>query len=193
MSKYAPHSSRLSQPKASPSTVCQKCLERGKCGQFAKVITFGLRIGHYTYECKNTRPYVSRPSRTQQLENPKLQEKLRVAVEVPDEFTKKPCVSFFKDCDLHCILFYRTGLAARILEDKEKARSKLSAGNEGVGEVMDSIRKRKKEQKEKSVSSKKRRYVDCPLFRFHPLCNRQQEVPIKFEQWFRQRLIKFNF
>jgi hypothetical protein len=28
--------------------------------------------GHFTYECKDTRPYVSRPSRTAQLENPQL-------------------------------------------------------------------------------------------------------------------------
>lgn len=34
---------------------------------------------HYSYECKASaqeRPYVSRPSRTQQLRNPKLQPKL---------------------------------------------------------------------------------------------------------------------
>ncbi|BBN10822.1 hypothetical protein MPTK1_5g06710 [Marchantia polymorpha subsp. ruderalis] len=35
---------------------CQKCLE----------------IGHWTFDCKNERVYVSRPSRTQQLKNPKL-------------------------------------------------------------------------------------------------------------------------
>lgn len=49
--------------KASASTVCQKCLKRG----------------HYSYECKATvqdRPYASRPSRTQQLLNPKLAPKL---------------------------------------------------------------------------------------------------------------------
>ncbi|KFY06789.1 hypothetical protein V492_07744 [Pseudogymnoascus sp. VKM F-4246] len=49
--------------KANPSTLCQKCLKRG----------------HYSYECKavaQERPYVSRPSRTQQLFNPKLVPKL---------------------------------------------------------------------------------------------------------------------
>lgn len=49
--------------KATPSTLCQKCLKRG----------------HYSYECKavaQERPYVSRPSRTQQLFNPKLVPKL---------------------------------------------------------------------------------------------------------------------
>ena len=35
---------------------CQKCLQRG----------------HYTYECKNEATYLARPSRTQQLKNPKV-------------------------------------------------------------------------------------------------------------------------
>ncbi|GMH19914.1 hypothetical protein Nepgr_021755 [Nepenthes gracilis] len=40
---------------------CQKCFQ----------------TGHWTYECKNERVYISRPSRTQQLKNPILREKLR--------------------------------------------------------------------------------------------------------------------
>ncbi|CAG8448377.1 2156_t:CDS:2 [Ambispora gerdemannii] len=43
-----------STTKASPKTQCQKCLE----------------FGHWTYECKNSRPYKSRPTRTQQLTRP---------------------------------------------------------------------------------------------------------------------------
>ncbi|KAL4968989.1 zinc finger CCHC-type containing 10 [Aspergillus stella-maris] len=49
--------------KATASTLCQKCLKRG----------------HYSYECKVTaqeRPYLARPSRTQQLQNPKLRPQL---------------------------------------------------------------------------------------------------------------------
>ncbi|XP_051129624.1 uncharacterized protein LOC127250390 [Andrographis paniculata] len=38
---------------------CQKCFQ----------------MGHWTYECKNERVYISRPSRTQQLKNPKLRMK----------------------------------------------------------------------------------------------------------------------
>nr|GMD83920.1 zinc finger CCHC domain-containing protein 10-like [Ipomoea batatas] len=38
---------------------CQKCFQ----------------TGHWTYECKNERVYISRPSRTQQLKNPKLRMK----------------------------------------------------------------------------------------------------------------------
>nr|GMD84707.1 zinc finger CCHC domain-containing protein 10-like [Ipomoea batatas]GMD89290.1 zinc finger CCHC domain-containing protein 10-like [Ipomoea batatas]GME10782.1 zinc finger CCHC domain-containing protein 10-like [Ipomoea batatas] len=40
---------------------CQKCFE----------------TGHWTYECKNERVYISRPSRTQQLKNPKLRTKIQ--------------------------------------------------------------------------------------------------------------------
>uniref|UniRef100_A0A803Q5R6 Uncharacterized protein n=1 Tax=Cannabis sativa TaxID=3483 RepID=A0A803Q5R6_CANSA len=39
---------------------CQKCFQPG----------------HWTYECKNERVYISRPSRTQQLKNPKLKMKV---------------------------------------------------------------------------------------------------------------------
>ncbi|TFK24994.1 hypothetical protein FA15DRAFT_591445 [Coprinopsis marcescibilis] len=73
MSKFAPHRGSANQQRATSSTVCQKCLERG----------------HFTYQCKGARPYVSRPSRTKQLENPKLKLKATPTVEVPEEF-KKP-------------------------------------------------------------------------------------------------------
>ncbi|KAK3378282.1 zinc knuckle-domain-containing protein [Podospora didyma] len=57
---------------------CQKCLKRG----------------HYSYECKappQERPYVPRPSRTQQLFNPKLLPKL--SNEVPDGLQRKKGVA----------------------------------------------------------------------------------------------------
>lgn len=44
---------------ASAASQCQKCFQ----------------TGHWTYECKNERVYISRPSRTQQLKNPKLRMK----------------------------------------------------------------------------------------------------------------------
>ncbi|KAK1774161.1 zinc knuckle-domain-containing protein [Copromyces sp. CBS 386.78] len=59
--------------KSTPSTVqCQKCLKRG----------------HYSYECKASaaeRPYIPRPSRTQQLFNPKLLPKLTQAAPPQDK------------------------------------------------------------------------------------------------------------
>ncbi|KAE9377968.1 hypothetical protein N431DRAFT_435131 [Stipitochalara longipes BDJ] len=64
--------------KATATTLCQKCLKRG----------------HYSYECKavaQERPYVSRPSRTQQLLNPKLMPKL--TSDVPQELLRKKGVA----------------------------------------------------------------------------------------------------
>ncbi|KAF1809978.1 hypothetical protein P152DRAFT_461058 [Eremomyces bilateralis CBS 781.70] len=61
---------QFARSKAPPSTVCQKCLKRG----------------HYSYECTISaadRPYIARPSRTQQLQNPKLLPKL--SSDVPNE------------------------------------------------------------------------------------------------------------
>ncbi|KAA1470001.1 hypothetical protein DENSPDRAFT_773872 [Dentipellis sp. KUC8613] len=83
MSKFAPHRRGGNNPTATSSTVCQKC----------------LGIGHFTYQCKSSRPYVSRPSRTQQLENPKVLAKLKAegkpSVETPEEFKNK-CVCFVR-------------------------------------------------------------------------------------------------
>lgn len=64
--------------KASATTLCQKCLQRG----------------HYSYECKakaQERPYKSRPSRTQQLLNPSL--KPRLTTEVPSDLVRKKGVA----------------------------------------------------------------------------------------------------
>ncbi|CAL9174282.1 unnamed protein product, partial [Musa hybrid cultivar] len=47
---------------------CQKCYQ----------------VGHWTYECKNERVYISRPSRTQQLKNPKLKMAPSVSYESDD-------------------------------------------------------------------------------------------------------------
>ncbi|KAH9933109.1 uncharacterized protein BXZ73DRAFT_77285 [Epithele typhae] len=75
------------------------------------------KSGHFIYECKGTRPYLSRPSRTQQLENPKVLAKLKAegkpSVEVPEEFKTK------------------SGTANRILEAKEKERAKAQDKGEG--------------------------------------------------------------
>ncbi|KAL5482704.1 hypothetical protein ACEPAI_9298 [Sanghuangporus weigelae] len=93
MSKYAPHKPSANSPRATPQTLCQRCLKKG----------------HFTYQCKNERPYVSRPSRTQLLNNPKLLAKVKPEIEVPDEFKNK------------------SGMANKILEAKEKERAVTKA------------------------------------------------------------------
>ncbi|EIM85808.1 uncharacterized protein STEHIDRAFT_79837 [Stereum hirsutum FP-91666 SS1] len=94
MSKFAPHRRGANTPRPSATTICQKCLD----------------TGHFTYECKSSRPYVSRPSRTKQLEKPSVLAKLRKdgepSVQVPEEFKTK------------------SGTANKILEAKEKEREK---------------------------------------------------------------------
>ncbi|KAI6114038.1 zinc knuckle-domain-containing protein [Pisolithus sp. B1] len=109
MSKYAPH--HRSAPRATSTTVCQKCLQ----------------TGHFTYECKSPRPYVSRPSRTQMMENPRLLAKLKTdgkpSVEVPEEFTKK------------------SGTANRILEAKEKERAKEKLSTASSASTSDARKK----------------------------------------------------
>ncbi|KAL2071591.1 hypothetical protein VTL71DRAFT_12826 [Oculimacula yallundae] len=78
MNRYARGPATGGPSKASASTLCQKCLKRG----------------HYSYECKavvQERPYVSRPSRTQQLLNPKLQPKL--TSDVPQDLLRKKGVA----------------------------------------------------------------------------------------------------
>ncbi|KAJ7459845.1 zinc knuckle-domain-containing protein [Mycena latifolia] len=109
MSKYAPHR-QSNSVRATSSTVCQKC----------------LKTGHFIFECKAPRPYVSRPSRTQQLENPSVLAKLKAAgkpsVEVPEEFKQKE------------------GTANRILEAKEKEREKV---DKGKGKEKDSKKARR--------------------------------------------------
>ncbi|RPB28467.1 hypothetical protein L211DRAFT_833431 [Terfezia boudieri ATCC MYA-4762] len=80
--------------KASSSTTCQKCLKKG----------------HYSYECKVSnieRPYISRPSRTQQLFDPNVRQKLTMAA--PPEEPKNN-------------LTRREGIADEILAQKESDR-----------------------------------------------------------------------
>ncbi|KER00434.1 hypothetical protein AUEXF2481DRAFT_135998 [Aureobasidium subglaciale EXF-2481] len=64
-----------SSNRASATTVCQKCLKKG----------------HYSYDCKaqaQERPYISRPSRSQQLLNPKLKPKLTNIAPTPTDQEK---------------------------------------------------------------------------------------------------------
>lgn len=92
-------------------------------------------LGHFTYQCKGQRPYLSRPSRTQQLENPRVLAKLKTegkpSVEVPEEFKRK--YVDIPSCRGHRYLCSgcRPGTANKILEDKEKARASSSRDKDG--------------------------------------------------------------
>ncbi|KZF25612.1 hypothetical protein L228DRAFT_244487 [Xylona heveae TC161] len=85
--------------KATASTLCQKCLQRG----------------HYSYECKTPsqeRPYLSRPSRTQQLRDPKLLPKL--TSDVPNDLLRKK------------------GVADELLAKREEERGRKRAREESI-------------------------------------------------------------
>jgi Zinc knuckle len=90
MNRYQGISARGSS-KATASTLCQKCLKRDKPNdplERDSILIVILR--HYSFECKavaQERPYVSRPSRTQQLFNPKLVPKL--TSDVPQDLLRK--------------------------------------------------------------------------------------------------------
>ncbi|KAF7299033.1 SHSP domain-containing protein [Mycena indigotica] len=103
------------------NTVCQKC----------------LRTGHYIFECKSERPYVSRPSRTQMLENPSVLAKLKASgkpsVEVPEEFKKKE------------------GTANAILEAREKERA--DAQGKGKGKERENKKVRRSHSSSSDSSS----------------------------------------
>lgn len=120
MSKFAPHRRSNNNPRANSATVCQKC----------------LGTGHFIFECKSTRPYVSRPSRTELLENPKLLAKLKAegkpSVEVPEEFRTK------------------SGTANRILESKEQERLVLE---ESKGKSKEEDGRARKKARRSSRSS----------------------------------------
>ncbi|KAH0543606.1 hypothetical protein FGG08_002044 [Glutinoglossum americanum] len=86
----------VSSAKATASTLCQKCRKRDKLPlpQTLYLASTNISIRHYSYECKvslQDRPYVSRPSRTQQLLNPKLQPKL--TSDVPNDLLRKKGVA----------------------------------------------------------------------------------------------------
>ncbi len=102
--------------------------------------------GHFIYECKGSRPYLTRPSRTQQLENPKLLAKLKAdgkpSVEVPEEF-KRPCVLCFDIQASHPLIVHSAGTANRILEAKEKNASKEDKGK-GKAKEGETSRKSKR-------------------------------------------------
>ncbi|OCK81919.1 hypothetical protein K432DRAFT_391719 [Lepidopterella palustris CBS 459.81] len=81
--------------KATASTLCQKCLKRDTYHYFSSLLLYTDSLPrHYSYECKATaqeRPYAARPSRTQQLLNPKLAPKLMT--DVPNDLLRKKGVA----------------------------------------------------------------------------------------------------
>uniref|UniRef100_A0A0D6R047 CCHC-type domain-containing protein n=1 Tax=Araucaria cunninghamii TaxID=56994 RepID=A0A0D6R047_ARACU len=87
-----------SAPSGGASQRCQKCFQ----------------FGHWTYECRNERVYMSRPSRTQQLKNPELKMKLSTSYEL-DNPDNPDNVLGVKDCS--------SNLGSKKIENKSKRKS----------------------------------------------------------------------
>ncbi|KAF7678163.1 hypothetical protein GT037_003544 [Alternaria burnsii] len=117
--------------KASADTLCQKCLKRG----------------HYSYECKASaqeRPYKSRPSRTQQLLNPKLKPKL--TTEVPQDLLRKK------------------GVADEILKKKEEDRKRARSLSASSADSVSTISTNRSRSRSRSRSPPRRKR-DAPRHR----------------------------
>ena len=133
-----------SSSKASSNTVCQKCLRKGMCMSCVWRIlnsdSSHFCAGHYSYECKaqaQERPYISRPSRSQQFLNPKLKPKLANIAPEPSEqeyVTEKS----YRPCDL-------------LTPDR-----KSSATRDLGKEVLDSLHKNSSGQMDNQKPSRKR-------------------------------------
>lgn len=106
---HAKIQSGINNPPATSGTVCQKCLGKGTLvSGICRYFPLTMKPGHFTYECKSSRPYVSRPSRTEQLEKPNVLAKLKKdgkpSLELPDEFkTKYVIVYNVNTCLLRCL------------------------------------------------------------------------------------------
>ncbi|KAG9246288.1 zinc knuckle-domain-containing protein [Calycina marina] len=88
--------------RATATTTCQKCLKKG----------------HYSYECKavvQERPYVSRPSRTQMMNNPELVPKL--TSDVPQDLLRKKGVA--------------NDMLAKMEEERGRKREKIDDEDSG--------------------------------------------------------------
>lgn len=102
----------LRPTQASTTTTCQKCLKKG----------------HYSYECKSSvqsRPYSSRPSRSQQLQNPKLQPRLKE--------TK------LEDRDIHAFGVVSKELVADLEDDRHHEPRVKRARHSPVSESSSSV------------------------------------------------------
>ncbi|XP_055818390.1 uncharacterized protein LOC129887351 [Solanum dulcamara] len=147
--------------KASGSTLgaasqCQKCFQ----------------AGHWTYECKNERVYISRPSRTQQLKNPKLRMKVSVAYdqenpaiekevksEKPVKKTKRKHKSDTESgTDSEASVFESGSEASSVTGSDYSSGESDSSDSSSTDLEEERRRKRKKKKKKKQKKRRHRKY-----------------------------------
>lgn len=135
---------------------CQKCFQ----------------TGHWTYECKNERVYISRPSRTQQLKNPKLRMKVSVSydLDTPDierdvkaekNLKKSKRKSKRKhnesDSDSEASVFESDSGSSSVTGSESSSRESESSYSSST-DSEEERRRRKKKQKQKQKKRRHRRY-----------------------------------
>ncbi|KAJ5794372.1 hypothetical protein N7457_000971 [Penicillium paradoxum] len=109
MNRYRNAPTLRRSDKATANTLCQKCLKRDTYNSLY-LTNSGSR--HYSFDCKapaQERPYIPRPSRTQQLQNPELIPKL--SSDNPNE------------------LLRTEGLADELLANREEERGRKRPGD----------------------------------------------------------------
>ncbi|XP_057956948.1 uncharacterized protein LOC131150326 [Malania oleifera] len=133
------------------SAQCQKCFQ----------------TGHWTYECKNERVYISRPSRTQQLKNPKLRMKLSISYDLdnPDaveagkaeKHAKKSKRKHRSDSgsgsDSEASVFETSVSSSGTDSSSVETSLSYSSSSDSEGE-----RRRRRKKKKKQKKSRRRRY-----------------------------------
>ncbi|POR33624.1 Uncharacterized protein TPAR_06170 [Tolypocladium paradoxum] len=124
--------------RSTPANVqCQKCLKRDMDTATRTLYSrLTLPARHYSYECKSStqeRPYVSRPSRSQQLRNPKLVPKLTNNVLEPEERKK--------------------GVADEEIAKRETERAKKRELDDHDDEMIKSSSKRRRSASTGSIST----------------------------------------
>ena len=115
------------------------------------VLADELSTGHFIFECKSTRPYVSRPSRTQQLAKVNPLDKLKLegkpSVELPDEFRTKYGFKTFDDQWLSRSDF------PRCYQNRDGQQATRSQGERArEGQTRRTIRKHEVEKEGEEVS-----------------------------------------
>ena len=130
---------------------CQKCFQ----------------TGHWTYECKNERVYMSRPSRTQQLKNPKSKMKVSISYDLdnPDVKDEKAEKSSKKSKRKHCFdsdsgsdseaSVFETDSGSSSVTDSDYSSPESSSADSSSS---DSGEERRRQRKKKKQRRQRRRY-----------------------------------
>ncbi|XVE65530.1 hypothetical protein DITRI_Ditri08aG0007200 [Diplodiscus trichospermus] len=133
---------------------CQKCFQ----------------AGHWTYECKNERVYISRPSRTQQLKNPKLRMKLSISYDLDnpdvkdekdDSRSKKSKRKHRSDSgsgsDSEASVF-ETDSSASSVTGSDYSSAESSSDYSSSSDSEEERRRRRRKKKQKQKKGRRRRY-----------------------------------